>query len=1096
MKKALQGLIFFVFLFSVNVLQADENLEKKPEEKTEKTIKITINSAELTEYLKVPSAPITEPVDKDSKPENDEAKSESDESETDDDEGKAEDSLKGDDTHPEKKDELIIFTGLVSISVSDETSVSTISADKIIHNKTRETLTAIGNVVYTRKIGSDEGESFKGDSLIFNIKKLEGVFVDGIISQAPAKKNQDPFRIHTGLAGRNESGAIAFKDALLTTSKEEYPLWSIRASRLWILPGNEMAFFNGFLSVGVVPIMYFPFFYYPSDEMIFHPVFGFKNREGAFVQTTTYILGRKPAPKSDEATSFSNFMQSDTVKKQKLEGLFFKKLDEPASDTGGSYLKLIADAYSGLGYLAGLEGKFTPQKGYIKQIDFHGLLGFSYTLYPRDKILFSRYGEGYTKTKINEANLFGKIVPFRYSFSFNMSMTKSPFNVSILFPFISDPFFKSDFMGRSEDMNWFKYFLNKDKLAEAKETSSENFYSWKFDGSINPSFSVLKPWISYMSLESFSGKVNFESKENKSLTGANSKYAPDRSFYYPKNILPELKAGLGGTIFSTSMLLKKEHNQPKNDLTGIKNPFNEELKPENEDKEAKEESSAFSKDLFPLFKIAPIKTYYFLNLIDYDLTYKLNGSAFQDVTFNHKDWKKPFDIDWKDLYSNYYKLNGQAKLDSRLSYNKGFLNLSNSVELSGNYQKHSWHKNKIEQDKLQLNNYKLNVYTLKNTNTLKFSPFVSIDLFKPTFLEWSISEILIQNKFKGTVTKPEWENLKVKWDKEYIKTHSVSAGLGMDFKGYTQLVSSSINLSPLLQSYSFSGSFAFPYGKLNMTTKLFEKENTAQNKPPKKWFWDNFNTNLNLSFPYNISLNQSYVYNIEEKRSEKYAASFSWKYMSAVYAMSYDTPYELIPGTGWQALKDKKFIPRSLDINFSNSSKPLDIYAWKNRIKLMVSFDSSINFNLIRVTDSSFSFSPKLTFKIHEFLDISFSASSRNDVIARYFQDSLNLPIVIPGEKNMFKDLAYSFYFWDERMRRQSGFKLKSLNFDLTHYLKDWVMKFSYSIQPVLRETSGKKYYELKPTITFLVQWNPIGDVKIATKKEDKVFSVIRGEVK
>ena len=52
MKKALQGLIFFVFLFSVNVLQADENLEKKPEEKTEKTIKITINSAELTEYLK------------------------------------------------------------------------------------------------------------------------------------------------------------------------------------------------------------------------------------------------------------------------------------------------------------------------------------------------------------------------------------------------------------------------------------------------------------------------------------------------------------------------------------------------------------------------------------------------------------------------------------------------------------------------------------------------------------------------------------------------------------------------------------------------------------------------------------------------------------------------------------------------------------------------------------------------------------------------------------------------------------------------------------------------------------------------------------
>ena len=185
-----------------------------------------------------------------------------------------------------------------------------------------------------------------------------------------------------------------------------------------------------------------------------------------------------------------------------------------------------------------------------------------------------------------------------------------------------------------------------------------------------------------------------------------------------------------------------------------------------------------------------------------------------------------------------------------------------------------------------------------------------------------------------------------------------------------------------------------------------------------------------------------------------------------------------------------------MDINFSNSSQPIEIYAWKNRIKLEFSFNSSLNFNLIRVTDSSFSFSPKLVFKIHEFLDISFSAVSRNDVIARYFQDSLNLPIVIPGEKNIFKDLISSFYFWDENARLQSGFKLKSLSLDLTHYLKDWLMKFSYSVKPVLRTGASRKYYELVPTITFFVQWNPIGDIKVQTKKEDNVFSVTSGEIK
>jgi len=1068
MKKALQGLIFFVFLFSVNVLRADENPEK--------TIKVTINSAELTEYIKVPSAPISEPIDKASKPKSDEAKPETDSSK--------EKNI--------KKDELIIFTGFVSISVSDENSVSTITADKIIHNKTRETLTAIGNVVYTRKIGSDEGESFRGGSLIFNIKKLEGVFVDGIIEQAPAKKNQDPFRIHTGLAGRNESGAITFKDALLTTSKEEYPLWSIRASRLWILPGNEMAFFNGFLSVGVVPIMYFPFFYYPSDEMLFHPVFGFKNREGAFVQTTTYILGRKPAPKSDEATSFSNFMQSDTVKKQKLEGLFFKKLDEPASDTGSSYLKLIADAYSGLGYLTGLEGKFTPKKGYVKQIDFHGLLGFSYTLYPRTGLLFSQYGDAGKEKSINKANLFGTIVPFRYNFSFNMSMTKSPFNVSVLFPFISDPFFKKDFMGRSEDMNWFKYLLNKDKMAAEEGPSGEPFYSWKIDGSINPSFSVLKPWISYMSLETFSGKLNFESKKNDGLSGNDALYAPDRLFYYPKNILPELRAGLGGTIFSTSMLSQKKNRQQTQNITGIKNPFEEEGGVDKKDEATnKDEAPAFSVDLFPAYKIDSVKTNRFSNLINYDLTYKLNGFASQDIIFNHKDWKKPFDINWSDFYSSYYKLSGQAKIDSRLSYNQGFLNLSNSIELNGNNQKHMWHKDKTELDKLQKNNYKLNVYSINNSNSLKLSPFISNDLFKPTFVEWSISETLLQNKFIGTVDNPEWETVPVKWNKEYIKTHVASAGFGINLKNYTQLITSSMNLNPLLEAYSFAGNFAFPYGKLNISTKLFEREKTA-----KKWFWDPLNIGLNFSLPYNISLSQSYVYNIEEKRSERYAASFSWKYMSAVYSMSYDNPYELIPNLGWKALPYKKFIPRSLDINFSNSSQPIEIYAWKNRIKLQFLFNSSLNFNLIRVTDSSFSFSPKLVFKIHEFLDISFSAVSRNDVIARYFQDALNLPIVIPGEKNIFKDLISSFYFWDEKSRLQSGFKLKSLSLDLTHYLKDWLMKFSYSVKPVLRTGASRKYYELVPIITFFVQWNPIGDIKVQTKKEDNVFSVTSGEIK
>lgn len=366
-------------------------------------------------------------------------------------------------------------------------------------------------------------------------------------------------------------------------------------------------------------------------------------------------------------------------------------------------------------------------------------------------------------------------------------------------------------------------------------------------------------------METFSGKLNFESKKNDGLSGNDALYAPDRLFYYPKNILPELRAGLGGTIFSTSMLSQKKNRQQTQNITGIKNPFEEEGGVDKKDEatnkdEKKDEFPAFSNEFFPAYKIDSVKTNRFSNLINYDLTYKLNGFASQDIIFNHKDWKKPFDINWSDFYSSYYKLSGQAKIDSRLSYNQGFLNLSNSIELNGNNQKHIWHKDKTELDKLQKNNYKSNVYSINNSNSLKFSPFISNDLFKPTFVEWSISETLLQNKFIGTVDNPEWETVPVKWNKEYIKTHVASAGFGINLKNYTQLITSSMNLNPLLEAYSFAGNFAFPYGKLNISTKLFEREKTA-----KKWFWDPLNIGLNFSLPYNISLSQSYVYNIEEK---------------------------------------------------------------------------------------------------------------------------------------------------------------------------------------------------------------------------------------
>ncbi len=208
-------------------------------------------------------------------------------------------------------------------------------------------------------------------------------------------------------------------------------------------------------------------------------------------------------------------------------------------------------------------------------------------------------------------------------------------------------------------------------------------------------------------------------------------------------------------------------------------------------------------------------------------------------------------------------------------------------------------------------------------------------------------------------------------------------------------------------------------------------------------------------------------------------------------------PYKLVPGKGWVPDgTEKKFIPSATGFLFSNESDPFALYLWKNRLELKTSLVSRLHINLIRITDSYFTFAPKVIFNIYEFWDLSFGTTSRNAVLARYFQRGLNLPVTIPGNTNIMTDLAQSFYFWDRKKREESGFKLQSFDIGLTHYLKDWTMKFNCNIKPEQKKDGPRIYYDFEPVITFMVEWNPINDIKVHAKKKDNIFSVERGEIK
>ena len=1020
----------------------------------------------------------------------------------------------GDSAAEEKKDDIIVFLGGVSISVQEGLNTSTIKADKIIFNRSENTMEASGSVHYARTTGSAAAEEFIGELFLFNIDEMEGVFLNGTVKQPPRKSGENPFIIHSPLVGRDSSGTTGFKHAALTTGSEidDDPLWSIRASRIWLLPGNELAFANGYFSVGVVPLFYIPFFYHPADEMLFHPVFGFRNREGYFLQTTTYLMGRKPLDtESGKSSSFSNFMKTDRLKKQKRIGLFFKNLDEDETDTSLAYIKLVADAYSHLGGVVGVDGKFIPKNSPVRQVDFSLFFGMSRTLYPSGSNLVYTSYDINGKRHYNRSILFGYPVPFRYRAHFNMNISKDFVNFSINLPLISDPYFKNDFFHRSEDMNWFSYLLNRDKLALENERqpnkNAETAYSWRIDGSIRPPLQKLNPWITSFAIDSASLLLDFGSKNNTSIRLLDKSVDPHRQFFYPRVLKPETRLSIAGTLLSNTMFIRTAEKKEKKTETGlpvegIPNPF-EEGKPDapsdtgetpvtgKEQPEQEARLPDFTDILLPSF--TPVYGTAFDHDITYAITYNGNFTALQETTFASSLWNTPSQIKWSEYDSRYYQLNGSAGIKGNLSYSQNLLSLSSSMLFTGNYQRHPWVRDAARLPVLELNNFKANVYTLKQENTAAVNPFVHTELFKPVSFSWQLSEILLKNVFTGTYHAPKWETRTVKWDKDFITAHSGSAVFGVVLaEKYTQKLTFSTNLPPLLQAYTGSMSLSFPYGTFNMSARLFEKEKAA-----KKWYWDPLKTELSWQFPYDIKSAQTYIYNIEDKESDRLHITFGWKYLSAFYTQSREIPYKLQPGIGWTPRTTvKQFIPFETGFSFTNTAQPFTLYAWKNRIKIQFGLDSRLHFNLVRITDSYFTFAPKLIFNIHEFWDLSFGSSSRNDVIARYFQSMLNLPIPIPGNTNVFTDLAQSFYFWDRKKRQESGFKLQSLNIGLTHHLKDWQLKFTCDIKPQVKKDGLRSYYVFEPTITFSVEWKPIGDLKVTAKKQEGVFSVERGELK
>lgn len=996
--------------------------------------------------------------------------------------------------NPDTGDEVIIFSGDVSLKVSKNGQNIEIQAESIVYNRAKSILYAEGDITFSRSSEGSSTEKLTAQTLLFNIDTLEGIFDQGRVVQEQSDSINLPsgssLYVSSDLFGRDNSGTVVFDTGTLTFCDDPDPHWQIKASRIWLLPGNEFSFLNAVLYVGHLPVMYFPFFYYPKDEMVFNPVFSYDARRGYSLQTTTYIIGRKPLAASDDDEGLFSFMRTTELKKQERDGLFLRNLDEddkPSTET----LKIVADLYSNLGFMTGVEGVFKPES-VIKDISFKTYIGFSNTLFPAGG-QYTTYSPLDGRRYYDWSYLLGLKIPFRFYSDFSMKVSWDSFTLNVTLPLYSDSSFADDFLVRSENMDWINYLLKNPVLVSDSSSSSggssKSSFSWNLSGSFStPSFiKNLNPYISSFSVSSLSSSVNFSSKTNTTLSGTASSYTPGRTFFYPSSIYPlKMSVSIQGTLLS-SKTTSSAGSSSKGSSSSSSSGKELELEAPPELTAEKTPESDYEKipaDAMPALTVSGL-TRKTVSALSYSLTYSMTPSITTEMHYDADRWRSPSEIDWSDMKSSYLLLKSPLTIKDSVTWKNNFLSLTNSFTINPEFQNHPvvsdtvYPEGSSALESLLKSDYQARKLDVSAVNALTLKPFVLTDTFADTSLTWNSTIKLVRTKFNGSTTDPSWNFNLAQWNPESITSHDMTLVLSAKDGAFNPKFTLKANLPPQVESYT--GTLSFGYGVLSSFS--ISSAYKRKSKTDSSWVFTPLTQSSSWSFgDKTISVSESFKYNIEDNHSDTLSLSVSGFGLTASYSMGWTKPYELISGQGWIMQNENEFIPKTALFTYSIPAKTL--YSWYNRISFAPSLSTSINLDLIRPTDSSFVFTPAFTFKINKALDVTFSAESRNQVLFRYIQNLYDYDVKMPGETNLLVDLFDSFAFWNTDLRKASGFKLKKISIKLTHELHDWVLNSEFKIEPRLLKDTTPYHYDFSPYFSLSVVWRPMSSMK--TTIQDK----------
>ncbi len=990
-------------------------------------------------------------------------------------------------------EDYIRITGKVNIVLNDKDKETShrITADTLILNKARNILEAKGSVVYTLTRGT-QVEVFRGDSLVFRLDDWMGVFYGGSSERDRTVSGKTLRFLFTGEEiHRSGEDVVIMENGLITSSLPKNPYYSIRASKIWILAPGEWGFQNAFLYIGRVPVFYFPIYFQPGDDMWFNPVIGLPeptDRRGTYLQTTTYFFGKKK--EEDSPLSFLQLGESDDTTPRVISGLYLvRDTDAPPVTANQNWtLKLLADLYTNLGVYTGLEGSLTTI-GFLESWTFLAGLGFSRNVYPGapwTPFFFQPEAGLWEQSVWNKSRVGTLELPFRY----RLESRAQSMGWSLIWEFWSDPFLGEDFGSRSETFSPFALIGFGPKPSTVTESKKSSLL-WSLSGAVNPTVQILNPWITSLSFTPIEARMDYGTRTHPDYLSPD----PSREWFAPTRFtLPNFRINLAGELLNFGKATSR--TRPV-----LLDPFREPTPAPVPDPGTTVPAAEPPKvdPLFPQLHLpgpvlgSQVSGAQTTSDNTFVLNYTWNGAWTTDGEYNQLLWIRPYDVDWSVRYArNQYNQSGKLGLTT------GILGQTFRSEHSLSFSdrsRWSWffddRVSETDKDTLITSDYQ-NVSTqVTNANQVTISPLLWLFPLRLTTTAYSLGLRLYEKRYKTYDTinnSGVFDEYYPEWKQESVNLHEISATLPWTPFEDSQLLNINLQGKTSLDPRPVERT-----ASINVSSRwetLFSSLSAGIKGNEIEWLPDLLKWTAEWS-PFSWKLSNSLDYDLKKQRWSSETATLTGYGLTLRYFQTQTVPYYFDTLTkrwiagfegGSFTAGDTFFLPLETSLSYQLPSFIITddqkITEWN------LSTSVNANINIQQYTNSNLSFQTSLTFKIINYLDMSFSASSTNRAFYRYIPglaESLGLGLFT---LNPLEDILRGFYFWDEESRRKSTFKISRLSFSVIHTMPDWTLTFKLEGTPKLEGVPLQ--YIWSTNFSVLLEWKPISEIRNDLKVDDK----------